>query len=125
MWVSCSAPDDPALPGCLHRAAARHGKLRRRGHVDWRGRYRGRSAAEDLSVAGDIVVAAGHKMMVVAPSKKASMAAAEEIGAEGATTAAGLAFAHGFRWDQDGVYNPGTPTRSPGPCTEDHARTPN
>ena len=60
--------------------------------------------AEDLAVARSLVDAAGHRMMVVAPSKKASMVAAEEIGVQGATTAAGLAFAHGFRWDTDGVW---------------------
>jgi exodeoxyribonuclease V alpha subunit len=60
--------------------------------------------AQDLAVAREIVTSAGHQMMVVAPSKKASMVAAEEIGAHAATTAAGLAFAHGFRWDTDGVW---------------------
>jgi ATP-dependent exoDNAse (exonuclease V) alpha subunit len=43
-------------------------------------------------------------MMVVAPSKKAAMVAAEETGSEDATTAHGLAHQHGFRWDTDGVW---------------------
>lgn len=60
--------------------------------------------AEDLAVARDIITTGGHTMMVIAPSKKASIVAAEEIGAEGATTAAGLAYQHGFRWDTDGVW---------------------
>ena len=42
-------------------------------------------------------------MMVVAPSKKASMVAADKIGAD-ASTAHRLAYQHGYRWDDDGVW---------------------
>ena len=56
-----------------------------------------------LAVANDIITAPGQSMMVVAPSKKASMVAADQIGAE-ASTAARLAYQHGYRWDDDGVW---------------------
>ena len=79
-----------------------------------------------LAAANDIITAHGHAMMVVAPSKKASMVAADKIGAE-ASTAARLAYQHGYRWDDDGVWTrlrPGQvdPTSAPAPCTPD--RTP-
>ena len=57
-----------------------------------------------LSAANEVITGHGHTMRVVAPSKKAAMVAAEEVRAEGATTAAGLAYQHGFRWDKDGVW---------------------
>jgi len=56
-----------------------------------------------LAVANDIITAHGHTMMVVAPSKKASMIAADQIGAD-ASTAARLAYQHGYRWDEYGVW---------------------
>ena len=56
-----------------------------------------------LAAAQEVVQAQGRKMRVVAPTKKAANVAAEEIGTE-SSTAAGLAYAHGFRWDDDGVW---------------------
>ncbi|HZM66305.1 MAG TPA: AAA family ATPase [Nakamurella sp.] len=56
-----------------------------------------------LAVANDIITHHGHSMMVLAPSKKASMVAAERIGAD-ASTAARLAYQHGYRWDDEGVW---------------------
>ena len=57
-----------------------------------------------LATANDIITHHGHTMLVVAPSKKAAMVAAEETGSGDATTAHGLAYQHGFRWDTDGVW---------------------
>lgn len=57
-----------------------------------------------LSAANEVISGHGHQMMVVAPSKKAAMVAAQEIESDGATTAAGLAYQHGYRWDTDGVW---------------------
>ena len=57
-----------------------------------------------LSAANTITTHQGRSMMVVAPSKKAAMTAAEQIDAESATTAAGLVHQHGYRWDTDGVW---------------------
>lgn len=57
-----------------------------------------------LAVANAAVEASGHRMRVVAPTKKAANVAGAEIGAAAANTAHALAHAHGWRWDQDGVW---------------------
>jgi len=46
----------------------------------------------------------GGRMLVVAPSKKASIVAETETGAD-ARTAQSLAYAHGWRWDPQGVWS--------------------
>lgn len=56
-----------------------------------------------LAAAHEVIQAQGRHMRVVAPTKKAATVAAAEIGTD-SNTAAGLAYAHGFRWDQDGVW---------------------
>ncbi|HEY5878208.1 MAG TPA: AAA family ATPase [Nakamurella sp.] len=57
-----------------------------------------------LAAANTLITQAGRRMMVVAPSRNAALIAAEKIGAADGPAAAGLAFAHGFRWDRDGVW---------------------
>ena len=56
-----------------------------------------------LAAAHEVAEAQGRHLRVVAPTKKAVSIAAQEIGAN-SNTAAGLAFAYGFRWDDDGVW---------------------
>ena len=56
-----------------------------------------------LSAANQIVTAQGGQLRVVAPTKKAALVAGDVIGTA-SSTAAGLAYAHGFRWDRDGVW---------------------
>ena len=56
-----------------------------------------------LAAAYEVATAQGRSMRVVAPTKKAAGVAAQEIGAD-SNTAAGLAYAYGFRWDEDGVW---------------------
>jgi exodeoxyribonuclease V alpha subunit len=56
-----------------------------------------------LAAAREVAAAQGRNMRVVAPTKKAATVAAEEIGTD-SNTAAGLAYAHGFRWDDDGLW---------------------
>lgn len=56
-----------------------------------------------LAAAQEVAAAQGRNMRVVAPTKKAASVAAQEIGTD-SDTAAGLAYAHGFRWDDDGVW---------------------
>jgi len=56
-----------------------------------------------LAAAHEVIQAQGRHMRVVAPTKKAANVAAAEIGAD-SNTAAGLAYAYGFRWDEDGVW---------------------
>ena len=62
-----------------------------------------------LAAANAAVVADGHSMMVVAPSRNAALIAAEKVGAAHGPAAAGLAFQHGYRWDEDGVWSRLTP----------------
>lgn len=57
-----------------------------------------------LAAANTLITNAGRRMKVVAPSRNAALLAAEKIGAADGPAAAGLAFAHGFRWDRDGVW---------------------
>ena len=56
-----------------------------------------------LAAAQEVVQEQGRHLRVVAPTKKAASVAASEIGAV-SSTAAALAHAHGFRWDDDGVW---------------------
>jgi len=56
-----------------------------------------------LAAAHEVIQAQGRQMRVVAPTKKAANVAAAEIGTD-SNTAAGLAYAYGFRWDDDGVW---------------------
>lgn len=56
-------------------------------------------AAANAALADD-----GHAMVVVAPSRNAALIAAAKVGAAQGPAAAGLAFQHGYRWDEDGVW---------------------
>lgn len=56
-----------------------------------------------LAAAHEVIQAQGRHMRVVAPTKKAANVATAEIGTD-SNTAAGLAYAHGYRWDDDGVW---------------------
>ena len=57
-----------------------------------------------LSAANQVVVARGGQLRVVAPTKKAAALVAGDVIGTASSTAAGLAYTHGFRWDRDGVW---------------------
>jgi len=78
-----------------------------------------------FAAAAEVIQGQGRQMRVVAPTKKAADVAAAEIGA-GSSTAAGLAYAYGFRWDSDGVWSRMATGQTDtdgftyrGPCTAD------
>jgi exodeoxyribonuclease V alpha subunit len=57
-----------------------------------------------LAAANEVLTEQGRTLRVFAPSKKAAIVAAAEIGASEANTVHGLVYGHGFRWDTDGVW---------------------
>ncbi|MGO1539884.1 MAG: MobF family relaxase [Leucobacter sp.] len=70
-----------------------------------------------LHPAIDAATAAGRKTRVVAPTKKAAHVAGEELGIP-ADSAAALVYAHGWRWNSDGVWT----CLSPGDIDPDSGR---
>lgn len=56
-----------------------------------------------LGVAIEVAADHGRRSRVVAPTKRAAQVAHEELGAH-ATSVAALVFAHGWRWNDDGVW---------------------
>ncbi|WP_287041676.1 AAA family ATPase, partial [Glutamicibacter sp.] len=62
-----------------------------------------------LRTAIEVAAQHGRVSRVVAPTKKAAQVAEEELGVP-ATSVAALVYAHGWRWNADGVWtrlNPG------------------
>ena len=55
-----------------------------------------------LAAARDALDESGPRLVVVTPTLKAAQAASAEVGAS-ASSAAKLAYAHGWRWDADGA----------------------
>ena len=71
-----------------------------------------------LGVAIDVAAAHGRRTRVVAPTLRAAQVAHEELGVP-ATSAAALVYAHGWRWNADGLW-----TRlAPGDTDPDSGRT--
>lgn len=68
----------------------------------------GAGKTSTLAAARELIDAQGRSMRVVAPTKKAANVAGAELATDSAT-AAGLAFGHGFRWDEDGIWTRLTP----------------
>jgi conjugative relaxase-like TrwC/TraI family protein len=66
-----------------------------------------------LAAAQQVLTGQGKTLKVFAPSKKAAMVAAAEIGASEANTLHGLVYAHGYRWDDDGVWTRQRPNDVP------------
>lgn len=58
-----------------------------------------------LAATATALEAEGVTVQVVAPSRKAAIVAAAEIGTTDANTAHGLVYAHGYRWDTEGVWS--------------------
>ena len=58
-----------------------------------------------LAGANTAIERVGRQMVLVAPSRNAALVAAEKVGAAQAPAAAGLAFQHGYRWDEAGVWS--------------------
>jgi len=56
-----------------------------------------------LAATRDLLAGQGRRLVVVTPTLKAAQAASREVGAA-AGSAAGLAFHHGWRWDDDGAW---------------------
>jgi len=64
-----------------------------------------------LSATRDLLEARGHRLVVVTPTLKAAQVAEREVGTR-TGSAAGLAFRHGFRWDEHGRWTRLVPGQS-------------
>lgn len=58
-----------------------------------------------LAAAAAVLEKENVTVQVVAPSRKAAIVAAAEIGTTDANTAHGLVYAYGYRWDTEGVWS--------------------
>ncbi|WP_375483525.1 MobF family relaxase [uncultured Jatrophihabitans sp.] len=56
-----------------------------------------------LAAARTVLEQSGTRLRVVTPTRKAARVAAEQVGSD-ASSAAWLAYQHGYRWDQNGVW---------------------